>query len=432
MMPHTTRGRAFAGILAMLALALVASALTGPEPAPAGTPPREAGGDLLGTVIRVSAGLVAATVAATVLWLGIRAALPHTRRCVRTVRAWQIRRRARAVESYAPAPTSGRSKTLARVFVGVLVASVGGVALCAVLLNYAHGRDVAMWNGETGWRAWLYPLPADGLLISASMVTVWQLLESGRASWRPRIAFAFGVMLSTGANVLDALHSGVAGAELIERILWTASPTAVLLFAHEMLLLMLARYARQADLFGTQGPNPLVVAAEQARDDAKARAQAAEQRANDLVRQAQEDAQRLQEQARAEADRELGQQAEELAQVRTQLDSERATWKQERQKLTAQHEATRRDFEQVRAQLDELARADDEADEGHRDFERVAAAAERWVAEERRARPYESLVADVVSVFRVSPRWVQNRVPAARQQRSEHDRSAVAQLAFAG
>jgi hypothetical protein len=151
--------------------------------------------------------------------------------------------------------------------VGLTAGAVAAVAVVAVLLNYAHGVDVARWNTEPTWRSLLYPLPADGLLVSSSLVLVWQLLATGGTTWRPRLAFVVGIIASAGTNVLAACHTDLHGFALVERVVWTTWPTAALLAAHEMLLLMLTHYATAAGAFG------------QREQTAKAKQEAAEHRA---------------------------------------------------------------------------------------------------------------------------------------------------------
>lgn len=301
---------------------------------------------------------------------------PHVQQAVRGMHARRRRRRARQrIENRRPADRAHEYRMPRRLLL-VTIGGVLAVAGVALALNYAHGRDVAHYNAETGWRAWLYPLTADGLLIVASLVLVWQLCRHGRTTWDARIAFALGILASAGTNILAALHADLDGLALIERITWTVWPTVGLLAAHEMLLRFLREYADGAALFSHH--HPADVEDDSAQQAAESRAAAAEQRAAELATQMQHERQ---------------EQAGELDQLRAELN-------------------------QARAELNEL----DEQEQDHdaADFEAIRTQVDVWIRD-RLARGREVRTTDVPLVFRASLRWAQKHVPpllaAARQDK---------------
>lgn len=424
-MMHLSRRRVAGGLAAALAtvgaFGVVALAA---DPGSSGLPA------WLHTVLAAAIATAALSGALVGTVWAVRLILPHVRRGVRALRARRIRRRARAARR-APRPTTApgsMQRRAARVIVAVVVAAVLAVVAVAVALNYAHARDVALANGETGWRALLYPIPVDGLLIASSLVMLWQLLVSGETSWKPRIAFVIGIIASIGTNTLAALHTGYNGAQLVENIVWTTGPTAILLLAHEMFLLMLAHYALAADVFGTREPSPELDEAQQAR-------QAAEQRAADAEQAAilaQEQATAAIDAANTDAEQRINcaqQQAEEqLEELRKQVTD--AT--RERDEKIAEQQQREAELTSLRAQLDEIGQADY--------TERTAAdyaVLREWITayvERRRTADGAagSLTAEAVQIFGVSPRWVQQNIPDAPARRGHENEQNPLQLAAAG
>lgn len=433
-MMHLSRRHVVGGLTAALTTAGVLVLAVAPTPGAASLPAWSH------TLLAAALALTALALALLLTAGSVRVILPQARRGVRTLRARRIRRRARTARR-APTPTTApgsMQRRAARVIVAVVVAAVLAVVGVAVALNYAHARDVALANGETGWRALLYPIPVDGLLISSSLVMLWQLLVSGETSWKPRIAFVIGIIASIGTNTLAALHTGYNGAQLVENIVWTTGPTAILLLAHEMFLLMLAHYALAADVFGTRAPSPELDEAQQARQAAEQRAAEAEQAATLAQQQATEaiDA------ANADADQRVtraqqqaNEQLEELRQQVTDATRERDDHiaEQKQQMTQLQHEQQQREAElaSLRAQLAEIAQADG--------TERTAAdyaVLREWITayvERRRTTngANGSLTAEVVQIFGVSPRWVQQNIPDAPARRGYENEKNSLQLAGA-
>ncbi|MFD8673788.1 DUF2637 domain-containing protein [Streptomyces seoulensis] len=71
-------------------------------------------------------------------------------------------------------------------------------AVIAGALSFAHLHDLAAAAGQSGWKAWAYPISVDLLLVAA-----WRRLRIGRdgASWT---WFAIALAASLGANIATA------------------------------------------------------------------------------------------------------------------------------------------------------------------------------------------------------------------------------------
>ncbi|MFF9770542.1 DUF2637 domain-containing protein [Streptomyces sp. NPDC014636] len=71
-------------------------------------------------------------------------------------------------------------------------------AVIAGALSFAHLHDLAAAAGQSGWKAWAYPVSVDLLLVAA-----WRRLRAGRdrSSWT---WFAIALAASLGANVATA------------------------------------------------------------------------------------------------------------------------------------------------------------------------------------------------------------------------------------
>ncbi|MFF9360515.1 DUF2637 domain-containing protein [Streptomyces griseoluteus] len=71
-------------------------------------------------------------------------------------------------------------------------------AVIAGALSFAHLHDLAAAAGQSGWKAWAYPISVDLLLVAA-----WRRLRIGRdgASWT---WFTIALAASLGANIATA------------------------------------------------------------------------------------------------------------------------------------------------------------------------------------------------------------------------------------
>lgn len=72
-------------------------------------------------------------------------------------------------------------------------------ALIAAALSFAHLHDVASAAGQTGWKAWAYPVSVDLLLVAA-----WRRLRSGQDKAAGWCWFLVALAASLGANIATA------------------------------------------------------------------------------------------------------------------------------------------------------------------------------------------------------------------------------------
>ncbi|MFC8793030.1 DUF2637 domain-containing protein [Streptomyces cinereoruber] len=72
-------------------------------------------------------------------------------------------------------------------------------ALIAGALSFAHLHDLAAAAGQTGWKAWAYPVSVDLLLVAA-----WRRLRSDGSSRLAWCWFLVSLFASLGANVATA------------------------------------------------------------------------------------------------------------------------------------------------------------------------------------------------------------------------------------
>ncbi|MFF1847994.1 DUF2637 domain-containing protein [Streptomyces sp. NPDC058217] len=72
-------------------------------------------------------------------------------------------------------------------------------AVIAGALSFAHLHDLAAAAGQTGWKAWAYPISVDLLLVAA-----WRRLRHGGASRLAWSWFLIALVASLGANVATA------------------------------------------------------------------------------------------------------------------------------------------------------------------------------------------------------------------------------------
>ncbi|WP_405660162.1 DUF2637 domain-containing protein [Streptomyces sp. NBC_00079] len=72
-------------------------------------------------------------------------------------------------------------------------------AVIAAALSFAHLHDVASAAGQDGWKAWVYPISVDLLLVAA-----WRRLRTGDAKASGWCWFVIALAASLGANVATA------------------------------------------------------------------------------------------------------------------------------------------------------------------------------------------------------------------------------------
>ncbi|MFF8992727.1 DUF2637 domain-containing protein [Streptomyces sp. NPDC014983] len=72
-------------------------------------------------------------------------------------------------------------------------------AVIAGALSFAHLHDLAAAAGQTGWKAWAYPVSVDLLLVAA-----WHRLRNGGSKSAAWCWFVVALTASLGANVATA------------------------------------------------------------------------------------------------------------------------------------------------------------------------------------------------------------------------------------
>lgn len=416
-MMHVRRRRVIGGTITALAAALVPTAASWPVES---SSPQDPGAWLIpvvGIVLQVAAAVAALAVAGAAVWWS----LPHARQAVRTARAWHLRHRARCRDR-ASRSTSGQSpapgarptlKRAAFVIVLVMAAIVSGVAAVALALNFEHGRQLSELNGEHGWRAAVWPLAVDGLLLASSLVGLVRRLLGLSVGFRSRAAFVVGIAASAGANIVLALHSNLTSWALTERIGVTTWPTIALLLSHEMGLQLIAYYARITDVFGVEAPAPELVAERQARENAE---RLLAKTRSDFDRQLaalREQAEKALQDAQAETVAAQRQAEDQLAELRAQHQQHDSERQQLINALRAEVEAAEQRAAERHQQVEDLQRQLDEFDElGDQDAdfdairEHLGWAIEGALRDGRAVRNVE-----VPQIYRVSLRWAQKYVP---------------------
>ncbi|MDX2598003.1 DUF2637 domain-containing protein [Streptomyces sp. WI03-4A] len=72
-------------------------------------------------------------------------------------------------------------------------------AVIAGALSFAHLHDLALAAGQSGWKAWAYPVSVDLLLVAA-----WRRLRSARRDRSAWTWFVIALGASLGANIATA------------------------------------------------------------------------------------------------------------------------------------------------------------------------------------------------------------------------------------
>jgi hypothetical protein len=97
-------------------------------------------------------------------------------------------------------------------------------AVIAAALSFAHLHDVAMSAGQTGWKAWAYPISVDLLMVAA-----WRRLRTDRSARLAWAWFATALVASLGANVATAGFLDMHNAPAWLRMLVAGWPAAAFL-----------------------------------------------------------------------------------------------------------------------------------------------------------------------------------------------------------
>ena len=98
----------------------------------------------------------------------------------------------------------------------VLTASfVGGLAIVAGAISFAHMRELATHHDQLGWKSYAFPISVDGLEIVASLYLVAQRRAGRHTGWIPWITLIVGTAASLTANIAvggaDPIGKALAG-----------------------------------------------------------------------------------------------------------------------------------------------------------------------------------------------------------------------------
>jgi hypothetical protein len=94
----------------------------------------------------------------------------------------------------------------------------------AAALSFAHLHDVAGSAGQTGWKAWAYPISVDLLMVAA-----WRRLRQNRKARLAWAWFTVALTASLGANVATAGFLDMHNAPAWLRMLVAGWPAAAFL-----------------------------------------------------------------------------------------------------------------------------------------------------------------------------------------------------------
>ncbi|MFJ9966412.1 DUF2637 domain-containing protein [Streptomyces avermitilis] len=97
-------------------------------------------------------------------------------------------------------------------------------AVIAGALSFAHLHDLAEAAGQTGWKAWAYPVSVDLLLVAA-----WRRLRTARRDRSAWTWFVIALVASLGANVATAGLLDLANVSAWLRILVAGWPAVAFL-----------------------------------------------------------------------------------------------------------------------------------------------------------------------------------------------------------
>ena len=111
----------------------------------------------------------------------------------------------------------------------VTVAAVLLLALIAAVVSYSHMYELALCHGEPEWRAALFPLSADGMIVASSMTLLSDARNGRKDGVLPWTLLVIGSGASLVANV------AVADPTVWSRIIH-AWPSFALIGAYELLM----------------------------------------------------------------------------------------------------------------------------------------------------------------------------------------------------
>ncbi|MBB5491972.1 hypothetical protein HNR07_003109 [Nocardiopsis metallicus] len=111
----------------------------------------------------------------------------------------------------------------------VTIAAVLMLAGIAAVVSYSHMYELALRHGEPPWRAALFPLSVDGMIVGASMTLLSDARHGRKGGLLPWALLIIGSVASLAANV------AVADPTMWSRIIH-AWPSFALIGAYELLM----------------------------------------------------------------------------------------------------------------------------------------------------------------------------------------------------
>jgi hypothetical protein len=111
----------------------------------------------------------------------------------------------------------------------VAIAAVLLLAMIAAVVSYSHMYELALGHGEPEWRAALFPLSVDGMIVGASMTLLSDARHGRKGGLLPWTLLILGSGASLAANV------ALADPTIWSRIIH-AWPSFALIGAYELLM----------------------------------------------------------------------------------------------------------------------------------------------------------------------------------------------------
>ncbi|MDW5324261.1 DUF2637 domain-containing protein [Plantactinospora sp. KLBMP9567] len=87
--------------------------------------------------------------------------------------------------------------------------TVAALAIVAGAISFSHMAELAVRHGQTGWKAYAFPISVDGLEIVASLYLVAQRRAGRPTGWVPWVALVVGTLASLAANIAVGGHDPV-------------------------------------------------------------------------------------------------------------------------------------------------------------------------------------------------------------------------------
>lgn len=136
---------------------------------------------------------------------------------------------------------------------GTTIGAVLVLAVIAAVVSYSHMYELALRHGEPEWRAALFPLSVDGMIVASSMTLLSDARHGRKGGVMPWALLIIGSGASLAANV------AVADPTMWSRVIH-AWPSFALIGAYELLMREFrtaARGVRSAHAARTPGENPV-------------------------------------------------------------------------------------------------------------------------------------------------------------------------------